>query len=99
MNEDLRQEGKLYDPKTGKGQEYLWQDDSDKDSVMEGKKGLVRQRRPPGSRRHLRLHQGHLMNGKIVSVDTWDVNENKAALDTKAMDDIEKTVNNKWIPR
>ncbi|MFI9293736.1 hypothetical protein [Streptomyces gardneri] len=38
------------------------------------------------------------MNGKIVSVDTWDVNENKAALDTKAMDDIEKTVNNKMDP-
>ncbi|MFJ8129786.1 hypothetical protein [Streptomyces hydrogenans] len=41
MNEDLRQAGKLYDPKPDNVQERLWQDDSANGSVMAGKKGLA----------------------------------------------------------
>ncbi|MEU1187555.1 hypothetical protein [Streptomyces sp. NPDC005859] len=59
MNEDLRSSLNLYDPETGNGSEYLWQDDK---GVIPEKKGpgSRREREPPGGRRHSRLHQGHL---------------------------------------
>ncbi|MFJ3768724.1 ricin-type beta-trefoil lectin domain protein [Streptomyces sp. NPDC090082] len=97
MNEDLRQAGKLYDAKTGNGQEYLWQSDGAKSSVMEGKKGLVHDAN--GDHRVAGATADFIkvtwMNGKIVSVDTWDVTESTGDTSSKSVDEMAKTINNK----
>ncbi|MER6786696.1 RHS repeat-associated core domain-containing protein [Streptomyces sp. NPDC000658] len=89
MNDDLRSSLNLYDPKTGNGSEYLWQDDK---GVIPEKKGLVHDAN--GNHRVAGVTADFIKvtwkNGKIVDVETWDANES-----TRAVDAIQKTINRK----
>ncbi|WP_406091053.1 ricin-type beta-trefoil lectin domain protein [Streptomyces sp. NBC_01013] len=93
MNDDLRTSLDLYDPKTGNGSEYLWQDDN----AVLPKKGLVHDAN--GNHRVAGATADFIKvtwkNGKIVDVETWDANESTQAVSGKSLDSIEKTINNK----
>ncbi|MER5883753.1 ricin-type beta-trefoil lectin domain protein [Streptomyces sp. NPDC001941] len=95
MNEDLRSGLDFYDPKTGNGSEYLWQDDN---GVLP-KKGVVHDAN--GNHRAAGTTADFVKvtwrNGKIVAVETWDANEStrKDGTAKATIDSIEKTVTNK----
>lgn len=93
MNDDLRKGLDLYDPKTGNGSEYLWQNDN---GVL-SEKGLVHDAN--GNHRVSGVTADFIKvtwkNGKIVGVETWDANKSTAVVSAESVDNIQKTINNK----
>jgi RHS repeat-associated protein len=94
MNDDLKLAGKYYDAKTGTGSMYLWQNDN---------AGQGEPRTYYDKAGNLRITGATAdfvkvtwKNGKIVSVETWDVNESTRSAGN--LDGVESTVRKKMDP-
>ncbi|MDF3146227.1 ricin-type beta-trefoil lectin domain protein, partial [Streptomyces sp. T21Q-yed] len=96
MNDDLRNGLQLYDPKTGNGAQFFYQDDN---GVLP-KKGLVHDAN--GNHRVAGTTADFIKvtwkNGKIVSVNTWDATDSDRGATADAVSSAEKTINRKMDP-
>ncbi|MGW6419683.1 ricin-type beta-trefoil lectin domain protein [Streptomyces sp. NPDC055055] len=100
MNDDLRNGGQYYDPKTGNGSQYLWGDEDD--AVIKQKKALMHD----ANGNHVAVGtttdivKVTWKDGKIVSVESWDATDSTRDFATHptAADDTEKTIKNKMDP-